>query len=194
MQAITTIRLDIAKSVFQVHGYRPDRPAQDQRLGLLGAVERRPHLLPDRIPQSPRRGNELRMELPDVPARHPFDHRHLRLAHGGHGAGRRGARTIRSQSSLNPHQSGVAALSSVATCSLATRTARAVCPCHLTRIASRTRAPRAVECGRPRTVARFTSRQYSGSTSGRATTPGWDMQFSGMNPKPSPDAIMAKIQ
>src|SRR6476659_6002396 len=51
-------------------------------------------------------------------------------------------------------------------------TASAGCPAQLTCIASRTSAPTPGECGRPRTVTRATSRQISGSTSARATTPG----------------------
>jgi len=43
------------------------------------------HIYFDRVPDSARRGNKLSVELPDVPARHPPDHRYLRLAHGGHG-------------------------------------------------------------------------------------------------------------
>src|ERR1700751_3588254 len=45
-------------------------------------------------------------------------------------------------------------------------------PNHDLRIASRTNAPTAFECGRPLTLTRFTSRQNSGSTTGSATTPG----------------------
>jgi hypothetical protein len=44
-------------------------------------------------------------------------------------------------------------------------------PRHWTRCISWVKALNAGECGRPRTVIRFTSRQISGSMSGRATTP-----------------------
>src|SRR5262249_60095636 len=41
----------------------------------LAAVERRAHLLPDRLPQSACRGAELDLELFDLSTRHPPDHR-----------------------------------------------------------------------------------------------------------------------
>ena len=52
--------------------------------------------------------------------------------------------------------------------------ARARSFAHGLRMASRTRAPTAGECGRPRTVTRLTSRQISGSTKGLATSPVMD--------------------
>ena len=51
-------------------------------------------------------------------------------------------------------------------------TASAAAPSHCVRMASRTSAPIAGECGRPRTVTRLTSRQNSGSTNGRTTISG----------------------
>src|SRR5262249_29068313 len=74
-------------------------------------------------------------------------------------------------------------------------TASAAAPSHCVRMASRTSAPIAGECGRPRTVTRFTSRQNSGSTSGRTTISGPSvMEYCGMKAKPRPAAAMAKIQ
>src|SRR5262249_43373613 len=54
-----------------------------QGIGTRGmaAVEPRPRLFPDRVPQSSRRGHELVLELSHLSARHPADHRHFRLAH-----------------------------------------------------------------------------------------------------------------
>ena len=67
-------------------------------------------------------------------------------------------------------------------------------PNHFFRMVSRTSAPTAGECGRPRTVTRFTWRQNSGSMIGSATTPGWLTEFRGRKPKPSPAATIASVQ
>src|SRR5262245_819707 len=62
-------------------------------------------------------------------------------------------------------------------------------------MASRTSAPIAGECGRPRTVTRLTSRQNSGSTSGRTTMSARStIEYCGMKAKPRPAATMARIQ
>ncbi len=73
-------------------------------------------------------------------------------------------------------------------------TASAGCSAHWACIASVTIAPSAGECGRPRTVTSETSRQNSGATKGRATTPGCVTQRRGMNARPRPAAAMARIQ
>ena len=68
-------------------------------------------------------------------------------------------------------------------------------PVHCVRMASRTSAPIAGECGRPRTVTRFTSRQNSGSINGRTTTSDCSViEYCGMKAKPNPAAVMARIQ
>src|SRR6516225_7533923 len=78
--------------------------------------------------------------------------------------------------------------------SSARRAAIALLPNHFFRMASRTNAPTPDEYGRPLTVTRFTFRQNSGSTTGKATTPGYLAAFSGMKAKPSPAATMARVQ
>src|SRR5262245_21183359 len=59
-------------------------------------------------------------------------------------------------------------------------TARAGPPNQDERIATATSAPTAGECVRPRTVTRLTSRQNSGSTKGKETTPGRVTRCRGM--------------
>ena len=49
---------------FQLSGFR-----------RLAHLERRPHLVPDRLPQPPRRRDQLALELPHLPAQRPPDHR-----------------------------------------------------------------------------------------------------------------------
>src|SRR6266852_2563689 len=68
------------------------------------------------------------------------------------------------------------------------RKASAGWPNHLTRKASRSNAPTAGECGRPRTVIMFTWRQNSGATIGSPTTPGCFTEFAGIKAQPRPVA------
>ena len=56
---------------------------QDLGLRRVAVVERRPHLLPDRLPQSPCRRSALALELRHIPARNAPDHGHFRIAHRG---------------------------------------------------------------------------------------------------------------
>ena len=62
------------------------------------------------------------------------------------------------------------------------------------RMASLTNAPTPGECRRPLTVTKFTLRQNSGSTTGRAMTFGCFTAFSGMKAKPNPAATIARVQ
>ncbi len=59
--------------------------AAHRRVSGLGAVERRPHLFPDRVPQPLRRRAQLGVELHHVSARQPPDHWTGRASRG-HGA------------------------------------------------------------------------------------------------------------
>ena len=75
-------------SRFRVDGHnrpqargRPDREVQSLRARSVAAMEPRPHLFLDRLSQSSRCGDELVLELRDVSAWHPVDHRHFRLTH-----------------------------------------------------------------------------------------------------------------
>ena len=78
----------------------PARRAEVHRLLRVAALEHRPHLFPDRLSQSPGRGDELGLELRHLPARHPADHRCLRRSRRCHGRRRRIARQLFRQRSL----------------------------------------------------------------------------------------------
>ena len=83
----------------------PDGKAQAPWFHRLGAVERRSHLFPDRLPQPVGRGDELDVELPDVPARNAPDYRPagcLRTPQQGRLPTRRALSRTPSQSARTP--------------------------------------------------------------------------------------------